>query len=130
MPRIITITHPNGRSTTYRPSKQAEVEIDGLNDEYCQVASTYVPGTPTVTFTNPLAYSHGKGVNVSAMHPSVKQACIHFTVAMVTQRGQGGIVLNEMGAETMVAGKSEMSMEHEIAGYNLLDEFKSISGRT
>ena len=103
---------------------------DGLNDEYCQVSPTYVPGTPTVTFTNPLAYSHGKGVNVSAMHPSVKQACIHFTVGMVTQRGQGGIVLNEMGAETMVAGKSEMSMEHEIAGYNLLDEFKSISGRT
>ena len=103
---------------------------DGLNDEYCQVASNYVAGTSLVTFTNPLRFPHGIGVNVSAMHPSVKQACIHFTIAMVKARGQGGFIIDEQGATQAVTMKSEMSVEDEIAGYNLLDEFKMVSGRT
>ena len=103
---------------------------DGMQDEYCLVASNYVPGTPTVSFASPLQYAHGKGVNVSAMHPVVKQACIHFTVALVKQRGQGGFVVDEQGVTQAVSGKTETSTEDEIHAYNLLDEFKAISGRT
>jgi hypothetical protein len=108
---------------------QNEMIWDGLNDEYIQVSPAWVPGNLTVDLVNPTLYKHGSGVNVSTIPPVVKQACIHFVVAMVKQRGQGGIVLNEMGAETMVAGKSEMSAEDELRGYDLLDEFKSQWGR-
>ena len=34
MPRTITVCHPNGRSTTYRPSKEAEAEMDGLYEKH------------------------------------------------------------------------------------------------
>jgi hypothetical protein len=103
---------------------------DGVNDEYIQIASNYVPGTNPITLTSPLLYKHGSGVNVSTLPAIVKQACIHFTVAMVKQRGQGGFVLNEIGEPTAVTGKSETSMEDEIKGYDLLDEFKSVWSRS
>ena len=102
---------------------------DGMNDEMNYVSSDYVAGASTVTFANEFAYDHGKGCNLSAMNPSIKQACIHFTVAMVVERGQGGFILNETGAETLVAPQSKMLQEHEMAGYDLLDEFKSVGGR-
>ena len=103
---------------------------DGMNDEYVQIAANYVPGTLAVNLVAPLVYKHGSGVNVSAMHPNIKQACIHFVVAMVVERGQGGVILNELGAETLVDGKSSMAVEHEISAYDLLDDFTSIWGRT
>lgn len=102
---------------------------DGVNDEYCQIASSYNGTSTTIPLVSGLQYKHGSGVNVSTLPAVIKQACIHFVVGMVKQRGQGGIVLNEMGAETMVAGKSEMSAEDEMRGYDLLDEFKSVWGR-
>ena len=102
---------------------------DGMNDEYVQIASSYVPDTLTVPLVNPLAYKHGVGVNVSAMHPNIKQACIHFVVAMVVERGDGGIVLTENGADTMVSSKSTMAIEHEVAAWDLLDDFMAIAGR-
>ena len=102
---------------------------DGMNDEYVQIASTYVPNTLTVPLVNPLVYKHGINVNVSAMHTNIKQACIHFVVAMVVDRGDGGVVLTEMGADTMVSSKSTMAVEHEVAGYDLLDDFLAIAGR-
>ena len=101
---------------------------DGANDEYVQVANSYTTGT-SIPLVSPLVYRHGSGVNVSAMHPNVKQACIHFVVAMVKQRGEGGVVLTEMGGESMVTGKISQSDDDEIMAYDLLDEFKTIWGR-
>lgn len=103
---------------------------DGMNDEYYQVSASYVPGTSTVTTTAPLQYAHGTGTNVSSLPAAVKQACIHFVVAMVKQRGQGGVMLDEMGATTAVSGKIETSAEDEVAGYDLLEPYKAIWGRT
>ena len=102
---------------------------DGMNDEYRTVASTYVPGSTTVTFTAPLSYKHGKGVNVSALPPTVKQAVIHFVVAMIKQRGQGGLVLNEIGEPMAVTSRTESSVADEIAAYDLLDAYRAIWGR-
>lgn len=102
---------------------------DGMNDEYVQIASTYVPNTLTIPLVSPLAYKHGIGVNVSSMHTNIKQACIHFVVAMVVDRGDGGVVLTEIGADTMVGSKSTMAVEHEVAAWDMLDEFLAIAGR-
>lgn len=38
---IITITSPNGRSVTYRPSKEAQKEIDGLHDKHAPGQATH-----------------------------------------------------------------------------------------
>lgn len=102
---------------------------DGMNDENIVVASTYTTGSTTVPLVSPLTYSHGTGVNVSNLPATVKQAVIHLVVAMVKQRGQGGLVLNELGEPTPVAGTATMSMDDEMQAYDLLDEFKQIWGR-
>lgn len=102
---------------------------DGMNDETVTVASTYTTGSTTVTLAAPLTYSHGSGCNVSNLPATVKQAVIHLVVAMVKQRGQGGLVLNELGEPTPVAGTATMSMDDEMQAYDLLDEFKQIWGR-
>lgn len=102
---------------------------DGQKDEYVQVSPSWVPGVTTLTFTNPLKYAHGSGVNVSALPASIKQAIIHFVVAMVKERGQGGLVLNEIGEPSAVSGRTESSMHDEVLAYDLLDEFKQIWGR-
>jgi hypothetical protein len=76
-----------------------------------------------------LVYRHGSGVNVSALPASIKQAVIHFIVGMIKERGQGGLVLNEIGEPTAVSHRTQGSMTDEAMGYDLLDEFKQIWGR-
>lgn len=102
---------------------------DGVNDEQVTVSESYVPGTNPVSLASATLYNHGIGCNVSALPASVKQAVIHFVVAMVKQRGQGGLVLNEMGAGEAVTAKVETSDEDEIMGMLLLDQFKVTWGR-
>lgn len=109
------------------PSMQLTV-WDGVNDEVVVVSSTYVPGTLSVSLSTPLLFAHGVGVNVSALPATIKQACIHFVVAMVKQRGQGGIILNDRNEEVAVEGKLHTSVMDEVAAYDLLDSFKATWG--
>ena len=102
---------------------------DGMNDENITVASTYDNNSLTIPLVAGTTYNHGAGVNVSAMPASIKQAVIHFVVALVKQRGQGGIVLNELGEPTAVSTRTETSMADEAQGKHLLDTFKQIWGR-
>ena len=104
---------------------------DGMNDEFVTVASTYVAGNSTVTLSAALKYAHGTNVNVSQMHPSVKQATIHFVVGMVKERGQGGgFEISPTGEVTpSTGGKTKGFSDDELAAYDLLDSFKSIWGR-
>jgi len=100
---------------------------DGMNDEYVNVAS--VSGT-TLTLSSPTKFAHGTGVNVSAIPADVKQAVIHFVVALVKQRGQGGIVIGETGEPMAVTPKANGSMEDMAAAYDLLDPFRVVWGRS
>ena len=102
---------------------------DGVNDEVMYVANTYVPGTSAVTFSDNFQNTHGTGVNVSALPATVKQAVIHLIVAMVKQRGQGGLILQELGEGEVISAKAETSAEDELAAYDLLEDFKSIWGK-
>ena len=122
----ITVTDPTG----IYPGTSLTI-WDGMNDEYVTVAPTYVAGNSTLTFTTALKYAHGTGVNVSQMHPSVKQATIHFVVGMVKERGQGGgFEISSTGEVTpSTGGKTKGFSDDELAAYDLLDSFKSISGR-
>ena len=103
---------------------------DGVNDEYIQLSSSYVTGSLTLTTQSPLQFAHGSGVNVSAIPADVKQAVIHFVVGMVTERGQGGLVLNELGEGTPVGANSMGHSEHKLLAYDLLEDHKQIRGRS
>ena len=100
---------------------------DGMDDEYVQIDS--VVSATQITLTTGTKYRHGTGVNISALPAVVKQAVIHFVVALIKQRGQGGLVLSEIGEPVAVSSRSETSMTDEAQGYDLLDEFKSVWGR-
>ena len=103
---------------------------DGMNDEYVQVAANYIPGTSAITFTNPLAFAHGVGCNLSALPAAVKQACIHIVCHLVQERGQGGLVIGPEGKVTEGgAPGSGLGSHHISAAYDLLDPYKSVSGR-
>lgn len=103
---------------------------DGQNDEYIQVDSSYVVGNTTIPLVSPLRYKHGNGCNVSALPATVKQAVIHFVVAMIKQRGEGGLVLSEVGEPVAVSSRVQSSAEDEVRAYDLLDEFKQFWGRS
>ena len=122
----IPVTDPTG----IYPGNSLQI-WDGMNDEWVKIASSYVPGTSTLTLSAPLLYAHGKGINVSMMHPNVKQACILFTISMVKERGQGGGFEISPAGEVVQSssGKTKGFTDDELQAYDLLDEFRQISGR-
>jgi len=99
---------------------------DGMNDEVLKVSA--VSGT-TITLTAGTLYNHGVGVNTSTMPAAVKQAVIHFVVALVKERGEGGLVINEIGEPAAVSSRTQSSQEDEMQAYDLLEPFKVIGGR-
>jgi hypothetical protein len=102
---------------------------DGMNDETITVSLSYNGSSTTLPLSAPLVSNHAGNVNVSALPATVKQAVIHFVVAMIKQRGQGGLVLNEIGEPVAASGSTVTSMADEAQAYDLLDDFQQIWGR-
>jgi hypothetical protein len=102
---------------------------DGMNDESVIVADNYNGTSLTIPLTAGTKYNHGTGTNVSNLPATVKQAVIHLVVSMVKQRGQGGLVLNELGEPTSVSGATVTSSADAMEAYDLLTEFRQIWGR-
>jgi hypothetical protein len=99
---------------------------DGMNDEVVTVSSVT---STTITLASGTQFAHGTGVNVSTMPAAVKQAVIHFCVAMIKERGQGGLVINEIGEPAGVTSREQSSMADEMQAYDLLEPFKVLGGR-
>ena len=110
------------------PSQSVQI-WDGVNNETVQISSTYDGSSLTVPLENPTQFRHGKGVNISTLPATVKQAVIHLVVAMIKQRGAGGLVLDEIGEPVMVSNNTVTSMGDEAQAYDLLDTFQQIWGR-
>ena len=102
---------------------------DGAKDEQIVIASTWDSATYTLPLTAPLKHAHTTGVNVSAIPATVKQAVIHFIVAMVKERGAGGLVLNELCEPVATSNRTTGQLYDESAAYDLLDSFRQIWGR-
>ena len=100
-----------------------------MNDESVTVASSYDGSSLTLPLTSGLIYNHGKNVSISNLPATVKQAVIHLVVSMVKQRGQGGLVLNELGDMTPAGSVNVTSQVDEMQAYDLLTEFAAIWGR-
>lgn len=69
---------------------------DGERTEQVQVASSYVAGGLTLPLVGALGSAHAAGVSVSALPPSVKQAAVLLTTALIQTRGNDAIVLAAM----------------------------------
>jgi len=102
---------------------------DGQMDEYVQVSSSYATGSSTITLTNPLAFKHGSGVSVSSIPASVKQAVIHLIVGLIKERGQGALILSDMGEPASSSGRAT-HLDEEAQAYDLLEPFKVTWGRS
>ena len=102
---------------------------DGQYDETVVVSPTWDGTSTSIPIVGYTQYAHSTGVNVSVMPADIKQAVIHFVVAMVKERGQGGLVLAEIGEGAAVTSKQESSDADEAQAYDLLDPFRSIWGR-
>jgi hypothetical protein len=117
----LTVTNPLGMY-----AGQTLTIWDGMNDEVVNIST--INGS-TLTLTSPLKYAHAPGVNISALPATVKQAVIHFVVAMVKQRGQGGLVISEIGEATNYSARDVSGASDDAQGYDLLDDFRQVWGR-
>lgn len=102
---------------------------DGAKDEVFQIASTWDGVSTTIPTVSPLVYSHTVDTNVSTLPSTVKQAVIHFIVAMAKERGAGGLVINEIGEPVGTSSRTTTQEYDEAAGYDLLDDFIQVWGR-
>jgi len=102
---------------------------DGAKDEQFVISSSWDGTSLTIPTVSPLIYSHTTDTNVSTMPSTVKQAVIHFIVAMAKERGAGGLVINEMGEPVGTSSRTTTQEYDEAAGYDLLDDFIQVWGR-
>ena len=103
---------------------------DGPLTETATVDSSWDSVSSTVPLTTGLAYGHGTGVHCSTIPATVKQAVTHVVVSMIKQRGQGGLVLDELGQPVAVTSSIETSMGDLVRAQELLNAFKQIWGRS
>jgi hypothetical protein len=99
---------------------------DGMNDENVTVAS--VSGN-VITLSAATQHAHGVGTNISNLPAEIKQAVIHFIVGMIRERGQGGLVLNEIGEPVVAPSRSTTGEGELMLGYDLLEPYKRLWGR-
>ena len=102
---------------------------DGARDEQFVISSSWNGTSTTIPTVSPLVFSHTTDTNVSVLPASVKQAVIHFIVAMAKERGAGGLVINEIGEPVGTSSSTVTQAYDEAAGYDLLDDFIQIWGR-
>ena len=102
---------------------------DGAKDEQFVISSSWDGTSLTIPTVSPLIYSHTTDTNVSTMPATVKQAVIHFIVAMAKERGAGGLVINELGEPVATSSATVSQAYDEAAGYDLLDDFIQVWGR-
>jgi hypothetical protein len=103
---------------------------DGAQSESITVASGYNGTSLTLPIVGTTSWNHGTGTNISALPKTVKDAVIHFTVAAIKQRGEGGIVLTEDGGTAQIAGEHNLGSAEDLnRGEELLEQFVAIWGQ-
>ena len=86
----------------FTPNHQFVI-YDGASTEILTVASSFVPtsGAGNLTLSSTIAYTHAKGISVSALPPAVKQAAIFVTSAILKARGNAALVMQTLTPATI-----------------------------
>jgi hypothetical protein len=115
---VLTGIYPGTNLTIY----------DAPYDEAVMVASDYVVSTNPVPLISPLQYNHATGISVSSLPPSIKQACILITSALIKTRGGGSnIVLSETGGGSESVEKDMFDRVGDLAwAAEILDSFRAV----
>ena len=83
--------------TGFTPGMRFEV-YDGASTEILTVATTFTvaQGPGNLPLASTTAYAHAKTISVSALPPSVKQAAIYVTSALLKARGNASMVMQTL----------------------------------
>lgn len=101
---------------------------DGANTEPVTVAASYIQGSATVPLTAPLAFAHTAGVSASALPPSIKEAVVLLTTALIKTRGAESVVMGAMEAEPDKSEKIEAGgLEEFDLAVDVLTEFVRVA---
>ena len=82
----------------------------------------------TITTVTPMRFAHGVGVSISAMPPSIKQAVIFYTSALIKTRGSESFEMPGYGAQPSKGVPMEEDGLQEIGlAQELLEPFRRVS---
>jgi len=99
----------------------------GGGDEDVVVSSTYVAGAATVTLAANTQFAHAKGVNVTSLPATVKEATIHFVASLIKERGSGGFTMSSKGGVSKNEGGGGNDRDRHLAdAMDLLDTFMRV----
>ena len=91
------------------------------------VAASYVPGATPVPTLTPFTYPHKVGVSVSALPPSLRQAVIFLTAALIKARGSDAMILASINDHPGATAGGEAGIsDDEARAYALLESFKRV----
>jgi hypothetical protein len=87
--------------TGFLPGQQFQI-YDGSSTELLTVSSTFTAasGAGNLTIASATAYAHAASIAVSALPPSVKQAAIYVTAAILKARGNAALVMSSISPST------------------------------
>ena len=144
--QFITMTYVNGYANTllsasvaasvstlpvtdlagFTPSHQFVI-YDGASTEVLTVASSFVAtsGAGNLPLTAATAYTHAKGISVSALPPAVKQAAIYITAAILKARGNASLVMTSLNPSQVQMANPSAANDLE-AAWDLLKPFRRI----
>jgi hypothetical protein len=86
----------------FLPNNQFQV-YDGSSTELLTVNASFVAtsGPGSLPLATAVAYTHAKGISVSALPPAVKQAAIYVTSAILKARGNATLVMGSLTPSTI-----------------------------
>ena len=110
----------------FTPSHQFVI-YDGASTEVLTVASSFVAtsGAGNLPLTAATAYTHAKGISVSALPPAVKQAAIYITAAILKARGNASLVMTSLNPSQVQMANPSAANDLE-AAWDLLKPFRRI----
>lgn len=110
----------------FLPNSQFQV-YDGSSTELLTVASSFaaVSGPGSLPLASPVAYTHAKGISVSALPPAVKQAAIYVTSAILKARGNATLVMGSLTPSTIQTANPAAANDLA-AAWDILKPFRRI----
>ena len=112
--------------TGFTPGMRFEV-YDGASTEILTVATTFSvtqgPGNLPLAFAT--SYAHAKTISVSALPPSVKQAAIYVTSALLKARGNASMVMQTL-TPSQIQTSNPSAAGDLAAAWEILKPFRRI----
>jgi len=110
----------------FLPNAKFQV-YDGSSTELLTVNASFAAtsGPGSLPLATPAAYTHAKGISVSALPPAVKQAAIYVTSAILKARGNATLVMGSLTPST-IQTENPAAANDLMAAWDILRPFRRI----